>query len=223
MVLAVVGCKGEATRDLARRPAAEPAAAPQVTRMIIRTANVSIIVADTAASLEKITRAAESAGGYVSDSRVWRERELLRGTLSLRVPAAQLSSTLAAIRQLAIRVQSESISGEEVTREYVDLEATETELRELMRVMREMTALATLQVELVPDAIAKPVVEPGWQPLVVAKDAGRALVKAMQGVTNVAIWLLIYIVPIVLMIVVVALLVRRAITLAWKTRDSSSL
>ncbi len=186
--------------------------------MIIRTANVSLIVSDTASSVDKITAAAESEGGYVSGSK--------------------------------IRVQSESMNTDEVTQEYVDLEsqlrnleATETELRELMKVMRErskkasevlemhqqmmsirsdierikgrirylsqQTALATLQVELVPDAIAQPVVQPGWQPVVVMKSAARSLVDALQGVVNVAIWLTIYLLPILL-------LIGAGVTIAWR-------
>lgn len=266
MIVAVLGCT---KRERVGAPAANsavdmtaPAAAergltssevavqapPQ--RMIIRTANLSLIVGDTPSSVEKITAAAESAGGYVSGSRVWREGGLLRATISLRVPADKLTSTLSAIRSLAIRVQSESINTDEVTQEYIDLEsqlrnleATETELRELMKVMRErskkasevlemhqqmmsirseierikgrirylsqQTALATLQVELIPDAIAQPVVQPGWQPVVVMKSAARSLVDALQGLANVAIWFTIYLLPIVL-------LIGAGVTIAWR-------
>jgi len=219
-------------------------------RMIIRTANVSVIVGDTTNSVEKITAAAESVGGYVSGSKIWRDGELLRATISLRIPADKLTSTLSAIRSLAIRVQSESINTDEVTQEYIDLEsqlrnleATETELRELMKVVRErskkasevlemhhqmmsiradierikgrirylsqQTALATLQVELIPDAIAQPVVQPGWQPVVVMKDAARSLVDALQGVANVAIWFAIYLLPMLL-------LIGAGVTIAWR-------
>jgi hypothetical protein len=230
-------------------------------RMIIRTANVSMIVANTSQAVEKVSAVAENAGGYVSDSRVWHQGDLLRGTLSIRVPAANLAATLAAIRRLAIRVESESLSSQEVTQEYVDLDsqlrnlrATETELLQLMRVMRErsrrasevlemhqqimsirgqieqiegrlrylqqMTAMATMHVDLIPDAIAKPVIEPGWQPLVVVKDAGRALVRALQSTVNVAIWIVLYVLPIVLLIGVVLLALHRGITLVWRTRRS---
>jgi len=211
---------------------------------------LSLIVGDTARSVETITAAAEAAGGYVSDSKIWRDGELLRATISLRVPANKLTATLATVRNLAIRVQSESISSDEVTQEYVDLEsqlrnleATETELRELMKVMRErskrasevlelhqqmmniraqieqtrgrmrylsqMTAMATMNVELVPDFIAQPVVQPGWQPVVVIKDAARALVDALQGVAIVAIWFLIYLLPMLL-------LIAAGVTIAWR-------
>jgi hypothetical protein len=220
-------------------------------RMIIRSANLSMIVSDTSAAIEKITLAAEGAGGYVSDSRVWRDGELLRGTMSLRVPSSQLTATLAAIRKFAVRIQSESLGSQEVTQEYVDLEsqlrnleATENELRMLMTVVRErarkasevlemhqqlqsirgqieqtkgrmrylsqMSEFASVGLELVPDAIAQPVVQPGWQPLVVVKDAGRALVVLLQTVANALIWLGIYILPLVTLLLIAVVAIRKA-------------
>ncbi len=272
VILAFLGCKREragfAPPEIVDVRSAPPAneiksVLPPPQRMIIRTANVSVIVGDTAAAVEKLTAAAESAGGYVSDSKIWRDGQLLRATVSLRVPAHKLSATLTAVRALAIRVQSETLNSEEVTQEYIDLEsqlrnleATENELRELMKVVRErsrkasevlqmhqqmmsirseiertkgrmrylsqLSAMATLQVELIPDAIAKPIVEPGWQPIVVMKNASRALVEALQALANVAIWFVIYVLPMMLLIGVALLALRRAITVAWKTRRSPS-
>ena len=240
------------------------AAEPQQQRMIIRTASLTIVVADTRKAVDKVAATAEALGGYVSGSKVWREGELLRASISYRVPADKLNASLAAIRGDAVRVQSESMSSDEVTEEFVDLEArlktlqaTENELKVLMvavrersrkasevlemhqqlmnirseservqgrmRYLQQMTALATANVDLIPDAIAQPVVEPGWQPVVVAKDAGRALVNALQVVVDVAIWLLIFVAPIVFLIAVAILIARRSITLVWRTRKSPSL
>ena len=188
--------------------------------MIIRSANISMVVDDTGATIDRITAAGESVGGYVSDSKVWRDGEQLRGAITLRIPADRLSAALAVIRKLAVRINSETIGSQEVTQEYVDLEsqlrnleAAEVELRQLMTTIRErskkasevlemyqqlstirgqidqikgrmrylsqMSAFASVQVDLVPNALAKPVVEPGWQPLVIVKDASRSLVEGI--------------------------------------------
>ncbi len=235
-----------------------------VVRMIIRSASISMIVDDTAETIDRITAAADSVGGYVSDSKVWRDGEQLRGSITLRIPAERLPAALAVIRKLAVRVNSESIGSQEVTQEYVDLqsqlrnlEATEVELRQLMTTIRQnskkasevlemyqqlnsvrmqieqikgrmrylsqMTALATVQAELVPNALAKPVVEPGWQPLVIVKNASRALVEAAQSAAVVLIWLAIYVLPIATVLSLLAFLAWRVITMAWKTRRSPSL
>jgi hypothetical protein len=223
--------------------AAVPATPPRIARMIVRTATVSMVVGDTLGVIDRVTATVEASGGYVNDSKIWREGELTRATLALRVPSAKLLPTLAAVRRLAVRVQSEAVSSEEVTQEYVDLasqlrndEAAEVELRQLMTEIRQrakkaddvlqiheqlrtirasiektkgrmqyleqMSSDSTINLELVPDAIAKPVVAPGWQPIVIAKDAGRALVGVMQSFAAAANWIVIYVLPIVLVLFV---------------------
>src|SRR6185295_17861969 len=81
-------------------------------RMIVRTANMSILVGDTAKSVAAVTKAVEALGGYVSGSNVWREGELLRARLTLRVPADKLTPALAAIRDVAKRVDTETVKSE---------------------------------------------------------------------------------------------------------------
>jgi hypothetical protein len=215
--------------------------APALDRMIMRTATVTLVVRDTNAVMEKITSAVEQSGGYVSGSNVWRDGEQTRGKLSLRVPNAALSQTLARIRGLAVRIENETIATDEVTQEYVDLgsqlrnlEAAETELRELMttirvnskkagevlemyqelsnirgqieqtrgrmRYLEQMTSYATINAELVPDAVTKPVVEAGWQPVAIAKDAARALTNVLKEGAAALIWIVIYVVPVMLLV-----------------------
>lgn len=119
LLLVAVGCqkaerRSQATSEAARLAIVAPTAAgsaPEAAkspfpRMIVRTANVTIVVGDTAAAVEAISRRAEAAGGYLANSRVWREGELLRASLTLRVPAEQLNPMLRAIRQAAKRVDS---------------------------------------------------------------------------------------------------------------------
>jgi len=234
--------------------------APAAPRMIVRTASVKIIVDDTSKVVEVITRSVEAAGGYVSDSNIWRDGELLRAKITLRVPADQLTSTLGAIRAVAKRVDNETITSDEVTQEYVDLEsqvrnleATEVELRELLKVARvnskratevlevhqqvtivrgqieqakgrmrylsQLAAMASIALDVVPDAMAQPVVEPGWQPLVVIKDASRALVSLLQRLTTAAIWFVIYLLPILGMLAV-AIFVVTKIARRARTREA---
>ena len=214
----------------------ESRAPQELPRLVVRSAEMRVIVGDTTKAVEAIGAAAEASGGFVAGSRIWREGELLRATLTLRVPAEKLTPTLAAIRALSKRVDSESVSSEDVSAEFVDLgarlrnlEATETELRALlavarerskkasdvlevhqqltvirgeiertkgrMRYLSERSAMSSISLDLVPDAIAQPVVEPGWQPLVVARQAARALVGVLRASATGAIWALVYFVP----------------------------
>jgi hypothetical protein len=229
-----------------------PALQQKLPRMIVRNAEVHIVVGDTLGATRALTATAEGLGGYVGDTRSWREGEQLRGTLTLRVPAQRLTEILAAARKLAIRVESETVTSDDVSQEYVDLtsqlrnqEAAENELRALMTDVRQKVksatdvieiyqqlvtirgqvettkgrmqfleqsaALSTVKVELIPDAIAKPIVKPGWQPFAIIKDAGRALVATAQWLATVAIWLIVYVLPIGLLIVLPIVLIVRVV------------
>ena len=238
----------EAGLSVGDAPAPAAAPAPKIPRMIVRTAEMRIVVADTTRAVDAVTKSVEAMGGFVSGSNIWREGDLLRATLKLRVPAEKLTSTLASIRTLATRVDNETIASEDVSQEYVDLEsqvrnleATEAELRELlivarknsrratdvlevhaqltmirgqieqargrMRYLSQVTALSQISLDVMPDAITKPVVEGEWQPFVVARDAMRALVGSLQSIATVAIWFLVYVLPIfgMLALLIVAL------------------
>ena len=75
-----------------------------------RRATMRIAVTDTVKAVEAVTASAEAAGGELAEAEIWREGEQLRARLTLRVPPAQLTPTLAAIRRLAQRVDSETVN-----------------------------------------------------------------------------------------------------------------
>jgi hypothetical protein len=111
--------------------------------MIIRNANLSLVVRDAVDVLRKTTALVESKGGYVAEERQWKEREQVRASATLRVPASQLFPLLATISGFAVRVESESVTGQDVSQEFTDLgaqlrnlQATEAELRELLKTVR---------------------------------------------------------------------------------------
>lgn len=113
-------------------------------RMIIRTADVSILVQDTAATMDSLSTLVTAYKGYVADSNRWYSDDQLYAGATLRVPTESLDAFLAEVRTLAVKVESESVSGNDVTEEYADinaqlvnLQATEVELRELLTEVRE--------------------------------------------------------------------------------------
>src|SRR5258708_1184491 len=170
-LLIVLACKAERAMPLARNVPSPDQAAQRVaglaptgaqaaeaapkpaqpqTRMIIRNANMSLVVRDAADVLHQVTTLVDARGGYVADRGQWKEREQVRASATVRVPAAQLMPALAAIRGLAIRVEAESVNAQDVSQEYSDLnaqlrnlQATETELRELLKTVRERTQKAS--------------------------------------------------------------------------------
>src|SRR5437899_4902286 len=108
------------TSAVATPTAPQPPAMP---RIVIRNAQMTLVVADAAPVVAKLTALASSAGGYVSESKQWREDGQLRASITLRVPAQRLDETLATARKLATRVESETVDANDVTQEYVDLDA----------------------------------------------------------------------------------------------------
>jgi anti-sigma factor RsiW len=128
--------EAELSSNLEVQHAAEVPTAP----MILRTAQLTVITPDldkARAGLEKIVK---QHSGYLGDLTFSAPSDGARKlTATLRVPAAQLDAALAELKTLG-RVESESQNGQDVTAQYVDLEArlsnsrnTERRLLDLLR------------------------------------------------------------------------------------------
>jgi hypothetical protein len=104
--------------------------APEPTqRRIIRNATLTVELDDPAGAQRRIASLAEQHGGYVVTSE---SRQQTRGdggasaqvvTVEVRVPAGEFDAVLNAIRGLGGRLADEKVTGQDVTEEYVDLEA----------------------------------------------------------------------------------------------------
>jgi hypothetical protein len=108
-------------------------------RMIVRTADLSLVVDDTEQTLEDIEDLVTELEGFISNLQTWRVNEQLAATVTLRIPERSFGEARERIKDLATEVESENVSGQDVTEEYVDLEArlhnlevAETELLELL-------------------------------------------------------------------------------------------
>jgi len=103
--------------------------AATVERLVIRTADLDLIVPDTEEALDQIQALAEELGGYVVSLNAYQYEEGLKATVTFRVPAESFDVALDRLRDLATTVRQESVSGQDVTEEYVDLEARLRHLR----------------------------------------------------------------------------------------------
>lgn len=117
-----------------------------IERKIIRNANLTIEVTSPSDSQHKIASIAESHQGFVvtseSTQRNSEDRTKPEITVSLvvRVPAAQFNQTMEEVRAIGARVIQEKITGQDVTEEFMDLEARiknqkalETQFLEIMK------------------------------------------------------------------------------------------
>src|SRR6185312_11506602 len=84
-----------------------------------------------AASVRQIAAAAVADGdiGYVSDEREQTNGNLLTAVLTIRVPAATFNAVMAQLRQVGSKVTSESSNSQDVSEQYVDIEARLQALR----------------------------------------------------------------------------------------------
>ena len=103
-------------------------AAPVTTeRKIIRNADLQLEADAPEEAQAKVTRIAETKGGFVVESTQSGNDEKATKSdsvkMKIRVPAAKFDEALSEIRQTASRVVVESIKGQDVTEEFIDIEA----------------------------------------------------------------------------------------------------
>ena len=98
-----------------------------VERKIIRNADLQLEANAPEEAQVKITQIAESKGGFVVESTQSSSdiKAATRDTvtMSVRVPSAKFDEALSEIRQTASRVIVESVKGQDVTEEFIDIEA----------------------------------------------------------------------------------------------------
>jgi hypothetical protein len=105
------------------------AATEAVDRKIIRNGELTLETESPTEGLRKITAAAESHGGFVVTSE-FKQNPVAAGakpsqsvTVVARVPSSQFASALDQIRNAGERVIQEKVSGQDVSEEYLDVEA----------------------------------------------------------------------------------------------------
>ena len=115
-------------------PIAVPSSAPvqagagsgEIDTKIIKTAYLTIEVKDVPGAVESLKGLAAVKGGYITSTNVQKNyNDLLTGTVVLRIPGSEFDNTLTGVKALGT-VKSASTQGEDVTEEYVDLQAQKT-------------------------------------------------------------------------------------------------
>lgn len=108
-------------------------------RMVVQTANLDLVVPDTEKALEETQAMARELGGYVVSVEAYQYQEGRKATVTFRVPSDKLDIALERLRAMATTVRRKSVSGQDVTDQYVDLrsrlrhlEAKEKQLLEFL-------------------------------------------------------------------------------------------
>jgi hypothetical protein len=97
-------------------------------RLVIENADLAIVVKDPKASMEAISDLAKQYGGYVVSSNLYQSssragKEIPGASIVIRVSSDKLDEALARIKEGAVDIQSENRTGQDVTSQYVDLQA----------------------------------------------------------------------------------------------------
>jgi len=120
---------GQETQVSLEGAAAVQAATLASDRKIIRNAEITIETDSPTDNLRKITSIAEAQGGFVVTSEFKQNdggpqiKPTQTVTIVARVPSSQFSEALAQIRAVGGRVVQEKVSGQDVSEEYLDLDA----------------------------------------------------------------------------------------------------
>jgi len=127
----------------------EPA---QIQRIVIKNADLEIVVRDPAEAMDAVGAMADQMGGFVVTSRLYKTYtdnnvEVPEATITVRVPSERLNEVLAQIKALVENpledILSENVTGQDVTKEYTDLQSRLRNLEQTEEQLREIMASAT--------------------------------------------------------------------------------
>jgi hypothetical protein len=132
---------------------------------------------------------------------------------------SRLRNLQAAEAQL-VEIMEEARRTEDVLSVYAQL----TQVREQIEVIQgqinyyeRSAALSAISVELIANAAVQPITIGGWEPVGVAKEAINALIQTMQSLATVALWVVLWFLPVLLVTLLPLYLVVRLV-LAWRAR-----
>jgi hypothetical protein len=226
-------------------------------RLVIKNAAMTLIVSDVDGRMTEIKQIAADYNGFVVSQNTNHYNGHTGAQIALRVDSDKLDLALDRLKKLAIEVREQSISGEDVTAEFVDLEsnlknleAAEAQLKKILdgatksedvlAVFKELTqirgqidtikgrmkflsasaAQSLITLRLIPDAASQPVEPAPWRPSGTVKEAAGTLIRSLQNLADLGIFLAIVVLPQLLIIAAPAALliwfVRRLLRRARK-------
>jgi hypothetical protein len=95
--------------------------------LIIKQAQIRLQVKNTDQAIDRLTQIVADTGGYIVSNRVWFEetggKSFKYATYTIGVPVDAFEVALRRLRTMALKVEDETASGQDVSEEYVDLES----------------------------------------------------------------------------------------------------
>lgn len=116
-----------------------------IERIVIKNADMAIVVADVEGRMKNIQVMAQQMGGFVVSSNLYQNYtntnvKVPEAQIVIRIPSEKLEEAMNQIKKDTVEIQTENISGQDVTAEYVDLqsrlknyEAAEAQLNDILK------------------------------------------------------------------------------------------
>jgi len=143
-----------ADNSYSRQPAVAPTESDN--RLIIQDTSLSLQVTDVGNIIKKIEEITASNGGFLVNYRLSKPELAASGSIVVRVPETKRAETLTSFKNLAVKVVSESVIGNDVTDQYVDLQTrleiltkTKTKFEEILAKAYQINDLLNVQRELI--------------------------------------------------------------------------
>lgn len=95
---------------------------PQENRLIIKTGGLSLLVSDVPKGIARVETYAIANKGFVVSSNIEKLNLGFTGWVTIRVPAESFEAAMSALRSYG-EVQSQNVTGQDVTEEFVDIQA----------------------------------------------------------------------------------------------------
>ena len=126
-------------------PSESGSGASGIETKIIKTASLTLEVKDVPGAVESLKSIAVQKGGYLSSTNVQRGyNDRLSGSVIIRIPQAEFENALTGVKAIGT-VKSSSTQGQDVTEEYVDLQARKTsyqnQLAQYNAIMKQSTKI----------------------------------------------------------------------------------
>lgn len=96
---------------------------PASNRLVIKNANITVEVERVAEAEATLRVRAEQLGGYVVSVQTYGSDDEMISIITFRVPVERFDEALSGVESMAHRVLNRSVSGDDVTEEFVDLES----------------------------------------------------------------------------------------------------
>lgn len=108
--------------------------------MVIKDAELTLLVRDTSQAVGSVTAILTDSGGYIINSQTWYQDGYMYASLRLGVPSAGFEDVLNRLRRVGLQVLREAAVGQDVSDQYTDLQSRLTNLEATAARVREFLA-----------------------------------------------------------------------------------